>query len=163
MSAPPDEFRELLASYQNKVFRMVAGLLGPYRDADAEDVTQEVFLEAYRCWDGFRGKSSRSTWLYAIARHRALDCRKRAAFRLPHLELAVLESSAPAAPDHPEARLAVARAVESLPETYRTLLYLFYWQGATVEEIAELTAMPAGTVKSYLARARKLAEEFLSR
>lgn len=139
---------------------MVAALLGPYREADAEDVAQEVFLEAYRSWDRFRGGSSRSTWLYSIARHRAIDCRRRARFRLPHVDLGFAEGAAQTVAD-PAQRLAVARAVEALPETYRTLLYLYYWQGASVEEIAELTEIPAGTVKSYLARARQYAKELL--
>ncbi len=160
MTPSPEEFREFLEAFQHKVFRIVAALLGPYREADAEDVAQEVFLEAYRSWGRFRGDASRGTWLYAIARHRALDCRRRARFRLPHLDLAFVESG-PADPLDPAQRLAVARAVEALPETYRTVLYLYYWQGATVEEIAELMDIPAGTVKSYLARARHFAKEML--
>ena len=160
MNPTPGEFREFLESFQKKVFRLVASILGPYRDMDVEDVTQEVFLEAYRSWSRYRGEALRSTWLYAIARHRALDARKRARFRLPHVEPSDL---LPAPPRDADQQLAVARAVERLPETYRTLLYLYYWQGCGVDEIAEFTGMPSGTVKSYLARARKLAEEFLSR
>jgi RNA polymerase sigma-70 factor (ECF subfamily) len=161
MNSEQDEFRQLVESYQQKVFRLVASLLGPYRDADAEDIAQEVFLEAWRGWSRWRGEASRSTWLYAIARHKALDCRKRARFRLPHLDAKVLDLSTAPYQD-PTRRLETARAVEKLPETYRTLLYLFYWQGASIEEIAEITSMPAGTVKSYLARARNLAGKDLS-
>lgn len=159
MSVSPDEFRELVDAYQRKVFRLVASILGPYRDADVEDLTQDVFLQVYRNWTRFRGESAAGSWIYSIARNRALDARKRARFRLPHVGEELLDAGhAPSGPDA-ETRLALARCVESLPETYRTLLQLYYWQGASIDEIAEVTGIAAGTVKSYLARARKRVEE----
>jgi RNA polymerase sigma-70 factor (ECF subfamily) len=56
-------------------------------------------------------------------------------------------------------RQRVARALESLPEQPRTLLYLYYWMESSVADISAILDMPQGTVKSYLARARAQFEE----
>jgi RNA polymerase sigma-70 factor (ECF subfamily) len=145
------DFRALVEAWQQRVFRLVASVLGPYREADAEDITQEVFLQVYRKAGQLRDAASFAPWLFQTARHRAIDSRRRARFRLPHL---AAHDAAGASEDPPERRIAVAQAIETLPETYRTLLYLYYWQRAPVAEIAGLTGLPPGTVKSYLARAR---------
>jgi len=160
-SRDPEDFTELVEEYQHKVFKLVACVLGPYRDADAEEVTQEVFLQVHRKAADFRGEAQFLTWLYAIARNRALDRRKQARFRLPHVNEEVLNVVAVAAEDVGR-RMLIAQCLEALPELYRTLIYLYYWQGASIEEIAEYTGLVAGTVKSYLARARQRIEMHLA-
>jgi len=162
MTAERGEFRELVEAYQHRVFRLVCSVLGPYRDADAEDVTQEVFLRVYRQLGQFRGDASLGTWIYRIARNLAIDTRRQARFRLPHLTEAALERM-PAPADSTVDRAVIAAALESLPEVYRTLLYLYYWQDASVEEAAEVTGLPPGTVKSYLARGRHRIEAELAK
>src|SRR5262245_590020 len=79
-----EDFRQLVEEYQQRVFRLVCSILGPYHEVDAEDVTQEVFLQVHRRVKEFQGKSQFGTWLYSIARNRALDRRRQARFRLPH-------------------------------------------------------------------------------
>lgn len=161
-------FRQLVERYQERVFRLVASVLGPYSEADAEEVTQEVFLRVYRQLKGFRGESTFSTWLYRVAYRRALDRKQLARHRLPHSSDAALASVAGA--DNPFEQAAraqqsarVAVCMEALPDLYRTMLYLRYWMDCSVEEIAELIGAPAGTVKSYLARARQRVERELEK
>jgi RNA polymerase sigma-70 factor (ECF subfamily) len=154
------DFRQLVEEYQHRVFRLVASVLGPYSDAEAEDVTQEVFLQVHSKAASFRSELNFSTWLYAIARNRAIDRRRKARFRLPHLPLETLQAAVPN--DNPDRRLLIAQCLEALPEIYRTLLYLHYWQGASMEEISEYTGLVPGTVKSYLARGRQRVEAMLT-
>jgi RNA polymerase sigma factor (sigma-70 family) len=154
-------FRVLVERHQDRVFRLVASILGPGFSAEAEEVAQDVFLTVHRKLASWREESQFSTWLYRIAWNRAVDHRRQARFRVvftgeralamlpaksdPHAELAA-----------EELRKELLKALESLPDLYRTLVHLHYWMGSSMTEIADLTGVPEGTVKSYLARARKL-------
>lgn len=159
MEPDAGEFRLLVEQWQDRVFRLVSSVLGPYREADAEDITQEVFLQVYRKISGLRDRTRIGAWVYQLARNRAIDARRRARFRLPHLPIdGLLEG----ARDTIEQRLWIAECMEALPETYRTLLYMHYWQDAPLAEIAEATGLVEGTVKSYLARARQRVREHLA-
>ena len=152
-------FRKLAERHQVRIFRLVAGLLGPYADTDAQEVTQEVFLRAHERLFSFRGEAQFSSWLYRLAYNYTLQHRRRARLRLPHVPADELATHAAAggpyeAAAEREREARVARLLEGLPEPYRGVVYLHYWLDATVEEIAELGGAPAGTVKSYLTRAR---------
>jgi RNA polymerase sigma factor (sigma-70 family) len=151
-------FRDLVERHQSKVFRLVAAILGPFSDLGAEDVTQEIFLRVHERLGQFRGSAKFATWLHRIAWNEAVDFRSTSRFRMPHVDLDRLggfESSAESAVDQRERRERIAAAMESLPDLYRTVLYLYYWDEASVEEIGELIGAPRGTVRSYLHRARE--------
>jgi RNA polymerase sigma-70 factor (ECF subfamily) len=155
----PELFRMLLERHQEHVLRLVASILGPFADLDAEEVTQEVFVRVHDRLASFRGESRFSTWLHRLAYNRAIELRRRARLRFEHVPCGDL----PAAParDGPheaaverERERAVARLVEELPDVYRSVVHLRYWMDQSVEEIAATLDVPTGTVKSYLARAR---------
>ena len=155
----PEIFRVLVERHQVRVFRLVAGLLGPFADRDAQEVTQEVFLRAHQRLASFRGEARFSSWLYRLAYNYTLQHKRRARLRLPHLPIDALETLSSRDGPHEaaaerEREQAVERLLEGLPEIYRSVVYLHYWLDATVEEMAELLAVPSGTVKSYLSRAR---------
>jgi RNA polymerase sigma-70 factor (ECF subfamily) len=156
----PDLFRQIVEEHQGRVFRLVASILGPWADLDAEEVTQDVFLRVYRRIGQFRGESSFGSWLYRIAYNTALNHRRTARIRLPHdpeERLAELPSGSDPLEDAMRSadRASVAYHLESLPAPYRTVVYLHYWKNAPVAEISELIGAPEGTVKSYLFRARR--------
>jgi len=158
-SRDPEVFRTLVERHQSRVFRLVAGLLGPFADRDGQEVTQEVFLRAHQRLGSFRGEARFSSWLYRLAYNYTLQHKRRARLRLPHLPVDALETLSSRDGPHEaaaerERRQTVERLLEGLPELYRTVVYLHYWLDATVEEMAELLAVPSGTVKSYLSRAR---------
>ena len=163
----PDLFRLLVERHQAHVFRVVVAILGPAYAAEAEEVTQDVFLQVYRKLSGFREQSRFSTWLYRIAWNRAADHRRRARFRHPALPATALEKLAGPSDPHRDLEAAGRRsellmALETLPELYRTLVHLHYWLDCSLNEIEELTGVPPGTSKSYLARARKMMEKELT-
>lgn len=158
----PQLFRLLVERYEVRVFRLVASLLGPHADLDAQEVTQEVFLRASQRLETFHGQARFGTWLYRLAYNRALEHRRRARIRLPHVAVEALDRL-PANPatthiDEERQRL-LELLLEELPDLYRTVLNMHYWLECTVEEIAESLCVPTGTVKSYLSRARQLMRE----
>ena len=155
----PDLFRQLVEAYQDRVFRLVSSILGPWADLDAEAVTQDVFLRVFRKIGQFHGEAAFGSWLYRVAHNTAINHRRKARIRLPHgaeEELAVIASAADPLGDALSAqdRSVIARHLEALPATYRTLVYLHYWKEASMAEISAMLEIPTGTVKSYLSRAR---------
>ncbi|MDR3518678.1 MAG: sigma-70 family RNA polymerase sigma factor [Azospirillaceae bacterium] len=134
------------------------------RDADAaQDIVQEAFLRAFRSFAEFRGGSARS-WLLAIVRNCHYDWRsgrKRDAVLAPPDEVNLDELAGDE--DTPETTLlrrleaeSVRAILDGIPELFREVLVLRELEDLTYREIAEVTAVPIGTVMSRLARARKL-------
>jgi RNA polymerase sigma-70 factor (ECF subfamily) len=155
----PDLFRVLVERHQERVLRLVASILGPFADRDAEEVTQEVFVRVHERLASFRGESRFSTWLHRLAFNRAIELRRRARLRFEHVPWGDLQAAPTRDGPHEavlesERERAVARLVEELPDVYRSVVHLHYWMDESVEEIAGTLDVPAGTVKSYLARAR---------
>jgi RNA polymerase sigma-70 factor (ECF subfamily) len=156
-------FSELVERYQARVFRLVCSVLGPFLAEEAEDVTQEIFLKVFLKARLFKEKSSFRPWLYRLAYNTALDWRRRQASR-GYFSIVKEDEEKVAAEEKAndplddfltrENKEMVARAVEKLPELYRTLIYMFYWLDVPLEEIGEELSLPVGTVKSYLFRAR---------
>jgi RNA polymerase sigma-70 factor (ECF subfamily) len=158
-----DLFRALVERHQERVFRLVASVLGPAYASEAEEVTQEVFLLVFRKLSTYRAEARFSTWLYRVAWNRAADYRRRARFQRPVLGESALASLAGPSDPHRELEVGLRRrevlaALENLPELYRTLIHLHYWLDCSLTEIEELTGVPPGTSKSYLARARRMME-----
>ena len=154
-------FRELVERYEQLVFRVASAVLGPRLSNDVEDLAQDVFLQLHRALPQFRGEAKLSSWIYRMTYNRALDHRRRARYRLPHVPDAVL-ATVPVGEGF--ARSAeVIEAVESLPDVYRTLVLLYYWHDCSLAEIHEITGIVPGTAKSYLARARGMMEKRLGR
>ncbi len=155
-------FAELVRRYRERVFRLAVSVLGRAFVAEAEEVTQEVFLRAYRALPSFRGEARFGTWLYRIAFTQAVNLKARVRFRAPHVSdaaLAGLPSPDRAVPDRlDDARRArvLADCIADLPDVYQAALRLHYWMGESVADSAELLGIPENTVKSYLHRARRL-------
>lgn len=156
----PADFRELVERNGPRVLRLVASVLGPFRSADAEETVQDVFLRAHERLGQFRGEARFSTWLHRIAWSVAVNRTRLLSARCRHVPVeAVLELAGPADPradaEASQRAARVGEAVEALPDLYRTVVYLHYWQEASVAEIGALLGAPPNTVKSYLFRARE--------
>ena len=163
-----DLFRVLVERFRDRVFRLVVSMLGPGNEAEAEDVTQEVFVLVYRKLGTFRHDSEFSTWLFRLARNRAVDRLRTARMRHVHVgEEKLRTAQSECGSRNPEEaavageqRVAILQQVSELPAAQRTAVYLYYWMGSGVAEIGELLDMNVQTVKSHLHRARRrLAEE----
>ena len=161
-----DAFRTLVERYQDRVFRLVASILGPHADLDAEEITQDVFLRVHRKLDQFRGESQFSSWLYRIAYNAALDRRRTARLKLTHVEIEVLHGlRSKSDPLHElkenQRNALVATAAEDLPDLYRTVLNQYYWMDCSIDEISAYIGAPAGTIKWRVSEARRLIRQRL--
>jgi RNA polymerase sigma-70 factor (ECF subfamily) len=172
----PGAFEEIVRTHQDRVFSFCARMLGDREDG--LDAAQEVFLSAWRHLGDFRGESSLSTWLLRIAHNRCLNRIRartsRGSREVPFPEGAD-EDSPPFDPEGaPEDRPdAVAEAVETgrvleealsrIDPAWRRLVLLCDVEGFSVEELAGMEGIPAGTVKSRLHRARMALRKMLSR
>jgi len=129
------------------------------RDADLEDLGQEVFVTVHRRLSSFDGRSKLTTWLFGICLHLAQRHRRRGYFRFELLHAEPPERVDPETPEaryaEAEARLRLERLLDKLSPERRVTFVLFELEGMSCEEIAELTAVPVGTVYSRLHLARK--------
>ncbi len=162
-----NSFTELVRRYRDPVFRLAVSILGPGLTAEAEDVAQEVFVRVNAGLAAFRGDAQFSSWIYRIAFNQAINVKRRARYRTPHLDEEALATVATAGLDplrqleSSRRNLAVMACVDELPDIYQSAVRLHYWSGARIDEIAELLGTTPGTVKSYLFRARRLLHTML--
>ena len=160
-------FEMLVEKYQRKLARLVSRLV---RDpGEAEDVTQEAFIKAYRALPSFRGDSAFYTWLYRIGINTAKNYLVATGRRAPtSTEVDAEEAESFESGEQlrdintPESLLlskeiatTVNAAIESLPEELRSAIQLRELEGMSYEEIAKLMDCPIGTVRSRIFRARE--------
>jgi RNA polymerase sigma-70 factor (ECF subfamily) len=166
-------FDLLVSKYQRKLGRLISRFV---RDSsDAEDVTQEAFIKAYRALPGFRGESAFYTWLYRIgintAKNYLLSNKRRAPTTTP-FDAEEAESFEDGdmlrEVDTPENELmskqvvgVVQASLQQLPEDLRSALTLREIEGLSYEEIASVMNCPVGTVRSRIFRAREAVAENL--
>lgn len=150
-------FEQLILPHVDAAFNLSRWLLRSR--ADAEDVTQEALLRAYRFFAGFHGGDARA-WLLQIVRN---SCYSWLEKNRPVEQMAEFQEEVHSAESLSPEALAIAgnnrerltRALESLPARQREVLVLRELEGCSYKEIATITAIPMGTVMSTLARARQ--------
>jgi RNA polymerase sigma-70 factor (ECF subfamily) len=172
----PPTTEMLFSEYAPRVFHLARRLLG--NTADAEDVTQDVFLQVVRKLPSFRGDAAFSTWLYRVAVNAALAYRRKRALREARSLPEPLEDfhedgrhRAPVRrwagrPNHAaldrEAHHLIEEAIAGLPEIYRDVYVLADVEELPNAEIAEMLGLNVAAVKSRLHRARLLMRKALA-
>jgi RNA polymerase sigma-70 factor (ECF subfamily) len=156
-------FREL---YRQQVGRVYALCLRMARDgAEAEELTQDVFVRVWERLTSFRGESAFTTWLHRVTVNVVLEARRKRRRRearvLPMEDPAVLER--PGADARPALSVDLERAIAMLPEGAREVFLLYDVEGYGHAEIAEMVGIAAGTSKAQLFRARQLLRKVLQR
>lgn len=162
-------YRELLDRYQRPVFSLVYRMV---RDRElAEDLAQETFVKVFNHLDRFNPKYKFSSWIFKIANNLAIDTlRKRELDTVSiegsrHAETAdeveATRVTVVSKDENPEEFLEakelgeeIERAIARLRPDYRTAILLRHVEGRPYEEIAEIMAVPLGTVKTFIHRAR---------
>lgn len=132
------------------------------READINDVFQEVFLVVHRRLEEFEGRASLKTWLYQIARHAASDQRRRAYMRneVPTAEPALGRADGGVSRSAQlEARQLLLQALDQLDDDKRAVFVLFEVEGMTMNEVVEVLGCPLQTAYSRLHAARKIVAE----
>jgi len=129
----------------------------------AEELTQDVFVKAWRKLDTFRGDASLGTWLHRLAVNEALSARRKRSRRLQPVALEAVCDAGTGAPEMPwpgcdsDLEAAIAR----LPDRARTVLVLAAIEGYSHREVGAMTGMSEGSSKAQLHRARTLLMEWL--
>ena len=147
-------FRELVERHQARAYALALRIL---RSAsDAEEVAQDAFVRVWTALPGFRGESSFGTWLHRIVARRAFDRAQVLKHRRAREQLdEQLPEHAAVEPEHDTLRAALLeRLVADLSPAQRAAVTLFYWEGRSVEQVANVLGMPENTVKTHLLRAR---------
>jgi len=160
-----EAFELVVARYQDRVFRLAFSMLGD-RPA-AEESAQEIFIRIWRGLPNYRGASSLSTWVFAVARNTCLTALQAAGkHRILSLDVPAVraaaearESASPRFGSGPDLPLLLSQ----LPEKYRQALTLFYMEDRSYLEVARILDLPMGTVKTNIHRARKELADALSR
>lgn len=150
-----EKFLDTLARHQNMVYRIALHQTGS--PADAEDAMQEVFLRLLTAKQAPAGEDHLRRWLIRVTVNYCRDLLK-SPWRNRRVPLEALPE--PLVFDRPE-QAALYREVLALPEKYRTVLYLFYYEELTVKEIGELLELKDSTVTTRLSRARDRLRERL--
>jgi RNA polymerase sigma-70 factor (ECF subfamily) len=155
-----DGLRRLYERYRTRVFRSCLRILGD--EPAAEDATQEIFVKLYGKIGSFNGHSLFSTWLFRLTVNHSLnllDKRKRARPQADLAAAAELPAAAGALPDRQlaedEQSRALARVLARLTAEHRVVLVLREIEELSYREIGAVLELPAGTVMSRLARARR--------
>ena len=148
------EAERLVSRYGQAVFRLAYARTGNRQDA--EDVTQDVFLRLVDKGPRFRDEDHCRAWLLRVAANRAADLTRSARRRG---ERPLEEAEHVPAPQAEEG--GVLSAVLALPEDYRVPIHLFYYEGLSVAQIADILRLRPGTVRTRLSRARGMLRDIL--
>lgn len=160
-----EAFSALVETYETSVYRLALRMCGNAHDA--EEVTQEAFLAAWRGLPAFRGESKFSSWLYQLTSNAAIDFLRR---EKRHRGATPIEEevdlAAPGTPqqaaEEAELREALQQALDALTPEHRQIFLLRQMQQMSYEEIGRLLGLESGTVKSRLSRAKKQLRQILT-
>lgn len=159
----PTVFTVIVEQFQQMVYNTALNIV--QNEEDAEDVTQEVFIDVYEGLKNFREEAQLSTWIYRIAINKALDLEKRKK-RQKHGGLlkrifSVKEAEEPVSFFHPGAQLdnkenaaLLFKALKKLPENQQVAFTLHKIEGLAYKEVAEIMKTSLYAVESLIARAK---------
>ncbi len=160
LNGQTEAYRILVDRYHKGLVIYLVNLLGD--EMQAEDIAQEAFLQAYRKLDSFDPAYSFSTWLYRIAMNMSLRYMAKNKPVLLHTDQSVSDAaSLEESYDKQAARTAIRQAVRTLNPNYQQVINLYYWDGKSYEEIAQILGCPIGTVRTWLARSKQSLREEL--
>jgi RNA polymerase sigma-70 factor, ECF subfamily len=171
-----DAFRTIMQRNNQRLYRLARSVVRD--DSEAEDIVQAAYVRAFANLAKFRGDSSLATWLSRIVLNEAFERVRR---RRPAVDLTEIESRPPTPgqiipfphsspqldPERTiaqrEIQLIVERAIDELPEAFRTVLVARAIEGMSVEDTADLLGLRTETVKTRLHRARGLLKQALEK
>lgn len=162
-----DAFEELYRQHARRLYNLAVRMVGSAQEA--EDLLQEVFLQAHRKLPGFRGESTLATWLYRLTMNHCLDHLRGRQNRMSRItesldgEAAIEPAArAPAVPTS-ISRLDLERAIDQLPAGSKAAFLLHDVEGFEHREVADILGISEGTSKSQVHKARMKLRILLSR
>jgi RNA polymerase sigma factor (sigma-70 family) len=159
-------FNQLVNIYQQKIYWHIRKMVIDHDDAD--DLTQETFIKAWKGLENFKGESQLFTWLYRIATNECLNhlTKKKRRFFLPINDLTEelsnkIDDSVLISGE--EIQLKLQKALLTLPDKQRLVFNMKYYDEMKYEEIAEITGTSVGALKASYHLAVKKVEDFLKK
>lgn len=154
--------KEMMDTYGDRLLK--SAYLITRNNETAQDVVQETFTSAYFSMRLFKGESRLYTWLYSIMLNHCKKVLRNRWLRNVDYTNDVQQKSTSYSHNSTngiEVKLDIENAINSLPENYRRLAVLFYYEDFTIKEISEITGKKEGTIKSSLSRLRVIIREHL--
>lgn len=152
-------FSVIIDRYQSKVYSTAFHYT--HDQEEARDLTQEIFIKLYNNLQSYKGKASFSTWLYRIAVNRCIDwTRKKKLQTVSDMEIFDTAADRDGGPEEATIRQENAdnlrKLVEDLPEIYKTVIILYYFEDFSPQEISDITGVPKRTIDTRLFRGKNL-------
>ncbi|HYF82395.1 MAG TPA: sigma-70 family RNA polymerase sigma factor [Clostridia bacterium] len=160
-------FSVIVDRYQSKVFSTVYSYTHDHEET--RDLTQEIFIKLYNNLQSYKNKASFSTWLYRIAVNRCIDwTRKKRLQTISTIydnsddEIDIYDTIADSGGGPEEAfikqenKAYIRKVVEDLPEIYKTVIILYYFEDFSPQEISDITDVPKRTIETRLYRGKNL-------
>jgi len=165
-------YDELIVLYKDAVFSIIYRMV--HNTQEAEDLAQEAFIKAYNSINSFNEEYAFSTWLFKIATNNCIDFFRKRKLKTYSMDQTIkykddeiqqeYADSDPTAEKEilsSEKSAMIRRAIENLPEKYRTAIMLRHHEERSYEEIAQVLDLPLGTVKARIFRAREMLKKSL--
>lgn len=149
-----EEFIKKLLQYRNTVFRVAYSYTK--NKSDAEDISQEVFLKFYTSDINFDNSEQLKAWLIRVTINKSKDLLKSNWFSKRSDQTDISQSFT-----MNESQSEILEAVLSLPEKYKIVIHLYYYENYSLNEISEITGVKISTLQTRLQRGRKLLEKKL--
>ncbi|MCL2856923.1 MAG: sigma-70 family RNA polymerase sigma factor [Oscillospiraceae bacterium] len=146
------QMEEIVKQYQDKLLRTAIAIMG--NKADAEDIVQEAFVRLFQKNPSFESAEHETAWLMRVAVNL---CKSRLRSHWWKKTEPLLD----AYPAETEEQQNLMETVLSLPAKYRVVIHLFYYEGYSTREIANLTELSESTVRQQLTRARRMLKDYL--
>ena len=143
---------EIVKRYEDKLFRTAIAMMGG--KAEAEDIVQDAFIKLFEKNPNFESAEHETAWLIKVTVNL---CKSR-------LRSHWWKKTVPLLDDYPAetgGQQDIMETVLSLPSKYRIVIHLFYYEGYSTKEIAELTGLGESTVRQQLTRARRMLKDYL--
>ncbi len=156
------DFALIVKNTEKLVAQMVRKMVT--NEDDQKDLVQDIYLKAYKNLASFQFKSKISTWIANIAYHTTINYLQKK--KIPIIGIENTIDTNFTLNDNPELTAIKTETIEilnaeiaKLPPLYKTLIILYHLEELPNKEIAEITNLPEGTIKSYLSRARKILKD----
>ncbi len=162
-----EAYKRLMRKYHNAIAHLIMRMVG--NQGDVEDLAQEAFIKAFNSLPSFNDEFAFSTWLYKIATNNCIDYLRKRKLKTFSIDRPIgsddgqQQYEIPDDSHTPDREIlrdqqtsAIRGAIDALPEKYRLVIVMRHQEERSYEEIAEELALPLGTVKAHIFRAREM-------
>ncbi len=158
-----EAFEQLYRAWQTRLFRYLLRMVGD--SGAAEELTNDTMVAAWKAAPSFKGQSKVSTWLFAIARNKALNSLRRRQPETVEVEQAIAVAASSGGQEQSVSRdrlhNTMKDALQQLSPDHREVIELTFYQELSYQEIAEIMQCPVNTVKTRMFYAKKKLQEIL--